>query len=603
MVRRGRHRNGRVPPKGTRPGEFPRSSAHQGYHDEPPLLAEIREALCDEDPLALLGLGSSLIAALGPRRDDPFEMARGTAAVRLNLAEFQETFVHSDRVEALAMLAMLSQLGDDELLRARARAVVARRTHGLPRWLAELGSATATSALQMSHALGDGDNVMIGVSLPSGYRLSVVVYIDHNLGTVVKDAYPVSDSIENLAAFMASTASDPDLTFEEISLADARERITSAIALGEMTYPPFETETWPACRPLVEWAARLAPPGGTGYVRPDWDESRAKELAARFFASPFGVGLDDRDHRNLLESFLWFATDYGSGDPLRWSSVAVEILLVDWLPRKVIADADYLALAPDLLRAYVRFCHAERDVRESLTAETLEAIRRYEPEFMEQVAAPRRAGPAAQLASRLLESGALDDLDIEDVEELLDFESYAAVWLEWLSDAVGGPQALLALDDEPLADRTFSWKGIATDIRDRVSEVLVLCDQFCTDELDLEYRAACRAFLSRVARGNPAVFRRKGKSNTAAAAVCWTIGKVNELFSARGMRVMDLTAYFGVSQGSLSQRADTMIRAAGYERGDVPGVINLGDLNLLVSTRRRSIASLRDRLLELDPLD
>src|SRR5205807_7331002 len=107
----------------------------------------------------------------------------------------------------------------------------------------------------------------------------------------------------------------------------------------------------PACRPLVEWVTRLLPPGGQGYVRPEWDEDAQEALAARFIASPFAVGLDD-EHLDLLEQVLWFATGYGPGDPLRWSPVAVELLLADWIPRKIVADVAYLSKAPGVLRAF-----------------------------------------------------------------------------------------------------------------------------------------------------------------------------------------------------------------------------------------------------------
>ena len=552
------------------------------------------------DPLDFLALASSLIAALDPRRDNPFERARDADSARLTLSEFTDSFIHTDRVEATAMLAALAVLADDELLRARARRELVRRDHTLPTWLATLDATTAAGAIEMSHVLGDGDNVMIGLSLPSGHSLTLVTYIDHNLGTVVKDAYPVSDSLERVVSLMKTTGEDPDLTFNELSLADARERITAAIELGAMTYPPYETDTWPACRPLVEWAMRLLPVGGTGYVRPTWDEGATRDLAARFFASPYGADLDDRDHRNLLDNVLWFATDYGPGDPLRWSSVAVEILLLDWLPRKVIAETSYLALAPDLLRAFVGFCHAERGIRATLTDETLEAVDRYEPEYLEAISSPRLHGPAALLAA----TGLLDeDADDEDFEDAVDFLDYATYAIGWLLDAVGGPEALVSLTDEPLAIHEFAWTGIAADIRERVGEVLALCDHYCTDVLDDEYRSACRVFLERVARGDSNVFRRKGSVATAAAAVCWTIGKVNDLFGAGGLRVKDMMDSFGIAAGGVSQRADTFMRAAGYERYDGPGVVNLGDLDLLVSTRRRRIVAMRDHLLDPDLLD
>ena len=596
MARRGRHHSGgRTTPRGTRPGEFSPSAGHRGQTGEPPLLAGIRRTLASGDPLDALALGSSLIAALDPRRDSPLESAQTTSTPRLTLPEFADSFIHTDRAETSAMLAILAVLADDELLRARLRRALARRGHPLPEWLAQLDTATADRSVVMSHVLGDGDNIMVGVSLATGEQLTFVVYIDHNLGTVVKDAYPVADSIENVVALMKDSSGDPDMTFSDLVLADARERITAAVALGAMTYPPFETDTWPACRPLVEWVARLLPAGGTGYVRPTWHANATAALAQRFFASPYGVDLDDVDHRNLISTFIWFATDYGPGDPLRWSSVAVEILLLDWLPRTVMADATFLGLAPDLLRAFVRFCHAERGIPDSLTEETLGAVDRYEAQYRERISGPRHRG-----AATLVAAGLFEDVDDEDLEDYLDYATYA---LGWLLESVGGPGALMTLDDAALPERAFSWAGIAEDTVERVAEVLVLCDRFCDEVLDVEYRSACRRFLERVARGDPAVFRRKASSKTAAAAVCWTIGKANELFSTRGVRVMDLTAYFGISQGGVSQRADTFIRAAGYERGGAPGEVNLGDLDLLVSTRRRQIATMRDLLMDPDLLD
>jgi len=36
-----------------------------------------------------------------------------------------------------------------------------------------------------------------------------------------------------------------------------------------MTYPPPESDTWPASRALVERLLRRLPGGGKGYVRPE----------------------------------------------------------------------------------------------------------------------------------------------------------------------------------------------------------------------------------------------------------------------------------------------------------------------------------------------
>ena len=209
--------------------------------------------------------------------------------------------------------------------------------------------------------------------------------------------------------------------------------------------------------------------------------------------------------------------------------MAIEIILDDWIPRKIVADADYLSKAPDLLRAFVRFCHAERGIRAGLTGETLTAIDRYEPEYQRTIRSPRPQGPMALIAKmRALDPdspwGAVDyDLDGGYADHIDP--------VKLLSDAAGGDEALRALDDAPLPDEEFDWTGIPEDVHAKVAEVLALCDRCCDELLDVEYRTACRRLLARAAAGDPAVFRRKARSNTAAAAICWIVGKDNELFA------------------------------------------------------------------------
>ena len=118
---------------------------------------------------------------------------------------------------------------------------------------------------------------------------------------------------------------------------------------GSIVVPPIETETWPVSRPIVEWLTRLLPEGGRGRTpRVERRGSRRAHRAVR--RSPFGQAFDDEDHRVLIDSLVWFGADYGPGDPLRWSPVSVEIVLVDWFPRKVVDDVERLARLPDALR-------------------------------------------------------------------------------------------------------------------------------------------------------------------------------------------------------------------------------------------------------------
>ena len=355
------------------------------------------------EPLDLLDYVSSLLSAVDPRGRNPLEPKRpgpeGPA-----LSELLDSFAEAVLPETTALLAVLAELGPDEPTRTRARQALVERPHPLPDWLARLGEASVYRAVESTHVLGDGDSVLLAARLP-GYELTAVIYIDHNLGTIVKDAFTMPGSIDAVIERMQDIVNDPDVRMGDISLADARVRAAEAIKLGAMMFPPVETETWPASRPLTEWLLRLLPEGGTGYVRPDWSAAAKKKLARQFFGSPFGRPLDNAVHRDLLDQFLWFGTDYGPGDPLRWSPVAVEILLADWIPRKIVASPEHLSKAPALLRAFIRFCHAKREIRAALTDETLAAVDEWEPEYQRVIRSPRPQGPMALLAAM----GALGD--------------------------------------------------------------------------------------------------------------------------------------------------------------------------------------------------
>ncbi|MEA2685720.1 MAG: hypothetical protein QOE93_915 [Actinomycetota bacterium] len=559
-------------------------------------MGDVRRALADDHPLGLLALASSLLTVVDPRQRNPFERNPDPEDEPLTRDDLVASFIGVDRSETSALLAVIAEMAGDDVLRARIRRELIGRTGSPPTWATRLDEIDPYRAVEMVHVLGDGDDVMVGVRLPEGRELTVLVYIDHNVGTLVKDAFIVPGPIAELVEFMRAKSDNPDTEWRDLDLADARSRIVEAIDVAAITFPPFESDTWPVCRPLVEWVARHLPEGGRGYERPEWDDAALDAVTCRFFASPFGAALDDGDHRGLLESILWFASGYGPGDPLRWSPVAVEILLADWIPRKIVADARYLSKAPRLLRAFIRFCHDERGIRPALTEETLDAVDEWEPDYQRTIRSPRLQGPEALLAA----VGALDPGDpwlLED-EEPASFQEYM---LDSLRSAVGGEDALIALDAEPLPDEAFAWDGIPADVHERVTEVLGLVDRCCESMLDVECRTACRRFLARAASGDPGVFRRKARSDTTAAAVVWIVGKANDLFSqgAGGLLVKDLMAHFGLHQGGVSQRATSLLKAGGFPTDHYLGM-DLGSAALLVGSRRSQIIARRERFLAMD---
>ncbi len=555
------------------------------------------------EPLDLLGLASSMLTLIDPREQGPFRAPRD-----LDRAGLIDSLIEIERIETTALLTALRALCGEELMATRMRRELAQRSHPLPAWLAGLDDATpAKRAVVMTDPLGDGDNVMIGVDLPGGAQITAVVYIEHNLGSLVKDAFVLPGALDEVLEYMERLSEDPDVIFAALDPADARARITEAIGIAAMMVPPFETDTWPAARPLLEWMTAMLPAGGRGYERPEWSERKVQALADRFFAAALGAGFDDALHREMLGHVLWFATGYGPGDPLRWSSIAVEILLLDWLPRKIADTAQRLAVIPALLGAFVRFCHAERGLRPGLTDQVLATIVEYEPDYLDAIAAPRLQGPAALLARM----GALDpDAEADmlfdpDNLDLVYFEDdgvvIADLMLDQLRRAVGSEAALENLDDLPLADEPFAWAVVPTEVHDRVREVLALTEACCTDLLDDQYRTVIRRLLADIAAADPAIFRRNGRAETAAAAICWIAGSANSLFDHSPVRpkvtyVKDLYAYFGLKPTfSASQRAQPMLRAIGVDPYGRFGSQELGSPRYLTASCRAHLISLRDR--------
>ena len=569
--------------------------------EEPDLLDQIAAALDDDDPLSLLELASAMLAVFDPRSHHPFQPAPEGPSRE----EFVESFLTVPLPETSALLTAVAALEGDEVLRRRVSRAVVERAHALPDWLVDLsGTTAAAEAAEVTHPLGDGDDVLVAVTLPGGHVLTAVVLIEHNAGSIVKDAFVLSEPVDRvLATVRAAAAADSDLVTGPLAPADPKVRIAEGIEWGARTVPPYETDTWPSSRALVEWMIGLLPGGGTGYERPEWTADMVADLARRFRASRFADGLDDPG--DLLSSLLWFGTDYGPGDPMRWSPVAAEILLLDWIPRKIMAEVEDLAPAPDVLRAFVRFCHDERGIRPGLTEETLAAIDDFAPEYQRLIRSDRLQGPEALLAAMGVHGDDVDD-EFDDVDDAGPEREVGEIMLDMLRRAVGGAAALDALDADPLPDEPFAWDDVPADVHSRVGEVLALVERCCAELLDAQYRTACRRLLADAAADDPDLFRRRGRPDTAAAGVCWIVGKANGLFDPRPgivvidgptgptMQVKELAAHFGVAGSAMSQRGGALLRAIGVHAPTNFLELELGTPRYLTGPHRAQIIADRD---------
>ena len=497
-------------------------------------MSEAHSALASGSPLPLLELASSIVEITTER---PADQWRRSEEERPSLDALLEAFALSGVPAMTALGQALVPLISDELLAQRARRLLADgpRPRHEPGWLASISDITPEGTDEMVHVLGDGDNIMVGWRWPAGAAATGVVYVDHNLGTIVKDAFVLPLSLSETAdQFRRIEQQDDDQEIRPIDPADARARIADAIWKAEITVPPVESDTWPACRPLVEWVLAKLPEGGSGYERREWPDSERDALLDRFVTSLFAsdLTLPADVIRELADPLVWYGCDYGPGDPLRWSPVSVEIVLADWYERKVLGNRQRMRHLPGVLSAFVRFGHAERGIRAGLTEETVAAVDRWTPAYLDLLkGSPRSpfqgAIDLARMAAGLDPNDFDDDAGDDDFDDLggwsreaeLDVDGMVAEFHRRLGEDMGGPEAIARLDAEPLPDEPFDWSAVPESLRAAVGEVLENIDQACDAVLDDEMRTISRRLLARLVTTDPSAFSRSLNYDRLAAGI------------------------------------------------------------------------------------
>ena len=95
----------------------------------------------------------------------------------------------------------------------------------------------------------NGENIVIGVRWPTGHEATGVTYIDHNLGTVVKDfiatLVPLAEVVDIYAQMMPAGGFD-----RVLDPAEARAHIEAAVRRWSTAWPPVTNDGWPVARPV-----------------------------------------------------------------------------------------------------------------------------------------------------------------------------------------------------------------------------------------------------------------------------------------------------------------------------------------------------------------
>jgi hypothetical protein len=393
MGGRRHRRGGRTTPKGTRPPS--RRGPTDDADDDP--LDTVRLALREPGPEGLLAFASLVVEISRPEESWPEVLGGPSDDERIDRELFLAALAHDDRKEATALLAALAVLlpEDEEQITA---SLGGRSFDRLPAWVGELARPTVTGTWAVRQVHGGVEQVLVGLRWPGGEECCALVVVSHDEGDPAVDGALLPLGLDTVLGRirdgLPETAGD---RLDEVDPGWARATGEAAIGIGAQMVPGYETDTWPEARAAVGWALSLLPDGFELPERPEWTAEQVAEVAAEVLASPEAAELalpeavaivlpglgPDPAHAGVAESLVHYATGWGAGDPLVWSPRALEIVLLDWFPRKHLMDYDWMSTLPDVLRVFVRYGGRVRGLPDEVVEASLSVIEDLEEEYLD----------------------------------------------------------------------------------------------------------------------------------------------------------------------------------------------------------------------------
>ncbi len=305
--------------------------------------------------------------------------------------------------EALATLRALSGVGVSTE-RDRARAAADRlAASGVrePVWASGVGAGRpVAAALQYEEAFDDGVSVIVEFDGYGEEPHTLGIYIDHNLGGLVKDVFVAGPLGDVRAKLCVQAPNGVQLTVRDLDLPEARARIVAALDVLDHTYEPPVDEDVSRLRALIEARVELLPAGfelGNDYEEiPQADRER---ILGGFLASTPGERWAGDEHaEDVVATAIDFGADYNYGGPLRWSPVVVEIFMTGWIARKVIREPAFFERVSDVLPDWVAYAGALRDVPPDALNEAIEAVGAYRHDMLNAAGDPQAWSPAKAFA-------------------------------------------------------------------------------------------------------------------------------------------------------------------------------------------------------------
>ena len=314
------------------------------------------------------------------------------------------------RPRALATLRALGAVaGGVHGERARAAADrLASRGVAEPPWSDELGRARpTTAAVVRDEVFDDGTSVLIEFADAGAEPHTLGIYIDHNMGGLVKDTFLAGPMSSVRGELALRAANEIGATIEDLDLAEARAHVEAALYMLDHTLDPPVSDDVRMMRAFIDARVGLLP---DGFELPETFEevsaTERDELLADFLASRKGRRWSgDEDAEDIVRTAIDFGADYNRGGPLRWSGVVVEIFMTSWLARKIAREPEFFARVAEVLPDWVAYAGRRRGVPAKALRNALAAVEEFREEMLDNVDDPHAWGPAKSFAVAAQQAG------------------------------------------------------------------------------------------------------------------------------------------------------------------------------------------------------
>ncbi|GAA0576882.1 hypothetical protein HPO96_15095 [Kribbella sandramycini] len=244
------------------------------------------------------------------------------------------------------------------------------RTEGeVPDWVTRIAGFRLTSAIVSEDITGDGLSVVLDYD-DEQHPHTVVVFIDNNIGAIVKDVFvgPPVDRV--LDAYQRGGR----VTIRTVRPATAAGIILQALGeTNDYDEPPVSEDFEFFSALLVNRLTQLPERPVRPPIRPLLSPRQRDQLVDEFLESTFAAGLS-ADAADIVRLWVDHAVDHTVGGPLRVSAVLAELFLAHWLPRKILADSTYFDAVPSVVKAWLAYAGDRTQLALDVIDEAVDAV-------------------------------------------------------------------------------------------------------------------------------------------------------------------------------------------------------------------------------------